>query len=241
MNNDMQGIMRKLANMKKLAERPGTPEEAAAALAAIQKLMTKWSITEAELIAAGEIEAGATIHEEMTVGSNLQWRKVVMQALAHANNCAIVFAASGPGCHVFGKEHNVAVTTGMFEYLVQAINRLANDGWQDSSARQIDPSAKRTWKHSFRVGAGTTIAKRIRLQAAEARHDAGKANALMVADKSEADLMMKEMFGRTRSSRTNMQHRSAEGARSGAAAGGKVSLHGQVHGGTTRSHKALVG
>ena len=46
---DMNQIMKKIGDLQNLADRPGTPEEAAAALMQIQKLMAKYRISQEEL------------------------------------------------------------------------------------------------------------------------------------------------------------------------------------------------
>lgn len=235
--SDIKGILSRLHNMKKLSERPGTPEEAAAAIAKMQSLMDKHNITEAELEAAGEIERGTPVHEEFNLGAALEWRRTILGALAKANNCAVLFNASGKGSHIFGKEANIAVATAMYDYLVMAVNRLADDGWEKSNEVLFYPGSARGWKHAFRVGAANTVANRIIENWQKTQMGAGRAGEIMVADLSDAEKMMRDLFN-VRSVRKKMPTSSGLGLMAGAEAGRGVNLDAQV-GGRSRNLKEL--
>lgn len=234
--SDIKGILNKLADMKRLSERPGTPGEAAAAVAAMQRLMEKHNVTQAELEAAGTIEKGTPIHEKYDIGATLEWRRALLSALAGANNCAALYDRKSI-IHLFGKEEGIAVTTAMFEYLVLSINRLADSGWEESHEAMVYPGAQRSWKHAFRVGAALTIAKRIREQAQKSRGEAGRSGEIMVADLTDAERLMNKLF-RTQSTRRSMKTSSSRGQYAGREAGNGVNLDSQIKSGK-RGYKEL--
>lgn len=237
---DLSNVMTKLANLKALASQPGTADEAAAALAAIQRLMMRHDISEVELASIGEAEREPVAQEDYDLGSSYTWRKILLVTLAKSGNCQVMFAARGSGAHIFGRKHNTAVVIGMYEYLIQAINRLADEGWSRADLYTKRTEHARGWKNAFRVGATKTICERIDAQRKEVVASEG-GSALVVADDAAARSALVKAFPQSRSRTARAAGNSADGVAAGVVAGGGVSLDGQVGGGSGKRTKALRG
>lgn len=212
---DMNQIMKKIGDLQNLADRPGTPEEAAAALMQIQKLMAKYRISQEELEAAGESE------------------------IAKANGCQVLGDRSSGTIrfHIFGREQGVAATIAMYQYLVKTIDRLANEYWLEDMSPW---DTARRFKRSFRVGASFTVGKRITEQAKGAYQGLAKGTEIVSVDLADAKRLMNDMFGPTQSRRITMNSSSSLGMAFGKQAGEGINIDSQVSSGKGHT-KALKG
>ena len=235
---NMEQVMKKLANLKNLADRPGTPEEAAAALMQIQRIMAKYRISQAELEAAGETEVARTIHDKMEANS-ATWSQTLLVTIARSNGCRVLGDRSSGAMkfHIFGREQGVAATIAMYQYLVKTIDHLATIAWEENPSPW---ETARSFKHSFRVGASITVGKRITEQAKGAYQGLAKGTEIVSVDLADAKRLMNDMFGPTQSRRITMNSSSSLGMAFGKQAGEGINLDSQVSSGKGHT-KALKG
>src|SRR4051812_4255385 len=87
----LTAILDKIARLKGLAQRPGTPEEAAAALAAIQRLMIRHNLDQQQIDAAGRHDERGFEKEDVDLGAAMNWRRVLLQGICKYTFCDVVF------------------------------------------------------------------------------------------------------------------------------------------------------
>lgn len=159
--------------------------EAAAAMAAAQALMTKHELELADIEAA---TPGA--HSDDTVDTDLfrektfiSWKYHLADHLARANGCRVYYTtmiqrASGKQVgvvtHYVGSAAGLATIKYMYAYLVREIDRLAGE------AR--GPGVDRAYLRSFRLGASLAIGQRL-LEASKQAKVGASGTALAVVDK----------------------------------------------------------
>lgn len=230
---DLTAILDKIARLKALEAQPGTPEEAAAATAAIQRLMLRHNLTEAQVSTAGRNDQSGYDSTRYDIGAATMWRKYLMHTVAETTFCTAVFDHAGRGVNIVGEKHNVAVATGLYEYLSEAIERLADEGWEHDGKYQPGTTARR-WKHAFRTGATNTVMQRLKDQFAYAKRQEDAAgndtSALVVVKGNELARAVRKLHPRSRSTASRAQTSDAHGAARGREAGRGISLADQIAG-----------
>jgi hypothetical protein len=182
-------IIRKIAALKRLAERAGSPEEAAAAAAKVQELMFTYEISEALVEEAGQPASPYVNHEGVKVNSS--WRATLLSAAATASFVRIIRVGSVR--RLVGRTDRVQGALDLYTYLADTVDSLSKaayreyilefraTAWPDSV-----PETPNHWGHAFRCGAADTILRRMRAQRAEdeakARQQANASQALIVID-----------------------------------------------------------
>lgn len=175
-----------------------TPDEAASAMAHVQRLMEKHRIEEAQLAQGVDERAPVIGHGRVADTGNdtlPAWVWRVFWTLCYVNNCTgyqshgVVERDGKVVKRVFlcavGTEYDRAVVGYMFEYIRTQIMRLALEG-----ARKAGTSSSPKWLNAFRVGAADTVAERINLQRADIRREErklaeGRGTDLAIVDKRE--------------------------------------------------------
>lgn len=230
---DLTAIMNRIALLKNLADRPGTPEEAANALDKIKRLMDRYNLTSAQVDGAERDKRPGFDNVYYDIGFNVNWRKTLLDAIAKYSYCSAIFDHSGKGVHIVGQPHNVEIVKELFEYLATAIVRLADEGWNELGEMQAVSTA-RTWKHNFRVGASRTLRLRLDEQRRESMKEQQAENpnagALVVVMENELNDAVAKYFPRIVSSSKRASIGDAGAYAAGRAAGQRVSLADQING-----------
>lgn len=228
MANEIGAIMDKIARLKSLHERPGTPEEAAAAVAAIQRLMRRHNLTQMQVNdATRNTEAGFDKHD-VDLGAVMMWRQHLMYVIAESSYCMFIRDPSGRWGTIVGEKHNATMVKELYLYLVDEINRLADVAYAEARDRHF---GARTWKNSFRVGAATTVGRRIEDDAArEKQEQTNDNNALVVVYEEGLNKAVSEYFPRLRNRTRTMNVGSADAYGRGKAAGRRINLAKQIGG-----------
>ena len=232
MADEMRTILDKIAKLKTLAERPGTPEEAVAAIAAIQRLMLKHNMSEAQVDGATRNDERGFVKEEYDIGAAMIWRRLLLISIARYTFCEVVFAYSGRGANIIGEKHNIAAVKGLYEYLVDAVMRLADESWDKLDRWDRDNAKVRRWKNAFRIGAGDALRRRLKEQFEAQKKEAGESsvNALVVVNNAALRTAVKEFFPRIQSSKTQPGMSDGNGYGAGLVAGRSVNLAKQIEG-----------
>jgi hypothetical protein len=227
---DLAKILDKIARLKGLAERPGTPEEAAAALAAIQRLMLKHNLDMAQVDLAGRTDQRGFEKESFNLGAAMNWRRNLINALCKYTFCDAVFPPRGSGVFLIGERHNIEVVKGMYEYLVNEVMRLADLGWSQVSPEERMFARPRAWKNAFRLGAGTTLGNRLKEQFEEqkAAEDQSAVNALVLVKDNALAEAVAEFFPNLKTSRSKASMSDGRGYQAGLIAGSTVNLAAQI-------------
>jgi hypothetical protein len=228
----LKPILDKIAKLKTLADKPGTPEEAAAAVAAIQRLMTRYSLTAMQVEGASRNDERGFDKTRYNLGGNNGWRSALMNRIAKYTFCTAVFDHAGAGCYIVGEEHNVVAVTGMYEYLVGEIMRLADLGW-DTFPMQSYTSVRR-WKNAFKVGAADAVADRLKEQydahLAERQAEDSQTSALVVVKNDALAKAVRQFFPQSRNINMKAGYSDIAGRAAGERAGRGINLADQIAG-----------
>jgi hypothetical protein len=227
---NLKSILDKIARLKGLAERPGTPEEAAAALAAIQRLAIKHNLDQAEISAAGRNDERGFEKEGFNLGAAMNWRRNLLQAICKYTFCDVVFAASGAHANIVGERHNIEIVKGMYDYLVTEVMRLAQVGWEALPATEQGSTTIRRWKNAFRIGAQATLRQRLHDQFEEQKAAEGeeKVGALVVVKDAALAEAVAGFFPNTKTTRSRASMSDANGYLAGQLAGMGINLAAQI-------------
>jgi hypothetical protein len=168
--NDKSKIIDRIQKLLALAQSDNV-NEASAAAAAAQKLMTTHDIEQAAL----DVDTGADV--DVVVGSEVlhalgskvcSWKGILAHALAEANGAKTYWhkAYEGPtlvaSLKIIGTKDQSNTVRYLFAYLVNEVERLARE------APGKRTGSTRSWYASFRLGAASEIADRVQKAARQA-------------------------------------------------------------------------
>lgn len=234
--DSMDKIMEKIALLKNLQERAGTTDEAAAAAGRIQALMFKHNLSEMQVAMATRSERPGYDKYEFDLGPAQVWKQSLLGSVARYNFCQALIGYKGRYGYLVGRPDNIIVTKNLWEYLVTEIDRLADIAWDDA-VREVrlagyaywnTPSLNaRSFKTSFRNGAVSSIAERLRIDF-EASSKAEGGSALVVLTAQELKNAVTQFYGKTVSRKSQFSVNDHGAYRSGRAAGRNVNLVNQI-------------
>jgi hypothetical protein len=205
--------------------------EAAAAAAAAQKLMSAHGIEQAAIDAAsGAVDEAVDSDILFEHGARAStWKGIVAAALAHANGCAVYnFGRYGDGQRqvatmIVGPKGAASTVRYMHAYLVAEVDRLARAQDPGNSGANLG----RAWYASFRLGAAMTISQKIRGSHAEVMGAAAASgeskDAIVLIEKRKdavARIMAEKRLSKARKATTS----SSSGYAAGVVAGRGVSV-----------------
>ena len=183
----IEEILEQIAKLKTLEKRPGTAHEAAAATAAINRLMLKYNLTMMEVNEHLMRDKSAYYFDDIILGvfgQHVRWRVDLYWHLCETNFCKCYYQQSGsaqapPMMRVFGLKHNISIVNALYVYLVEQIARLCAESWD---AEKIYSSLhKLKFTASFLDGAVEVVGQRLREEFRRARKELGT-NALALLD-----------------------------------------------------------
>lgn len=178
---NLTAILDRIAHLKALEERPGTPEEAAAATAAIQRLMYRYNLDQVQVDAAQRGTSGAYGRVMLDMGSLAPWRRTLLSGVCHYNFTKSVFSGLFSSIvSLIGQKHNIAVTTGLFDYLQSTIERLAREEYADTPTFVRKPLTD--FCFAFGVGATESVLDRLREQWLASQASGNDETALVLLD-----------------------------------------------------------
>jgi hypothetical protein len=126
-NEKLQKVMQKVAQLRALAAKAGTQAEAETAAAQAEALIAKYQIDEAT-IKTEEIEEAISEAEPLWAGPrNDQWRGVLCMALCRDHGCGVVAQKTSKQTvyRIAGRPSDVDIVRYMFAWLTVEIERLA--------------------------------------------------------------------------------------------------------------------
>lgn len=152
----MQKIIDKISKLLALAQ-SSNPNEAAAAAARAQALMEQYRVDAAMVAEAEEAPREEVDQECVEETARLAtWKKALISALCGVNCCQVYisrgYRAMPATLYVVGTASNRATVQYLYRYLCVEIDRLA----------AMHKGNGRRWITSFRVGAASMIADRLR-------------------------------------------------------------------------------
>ncbi len=163
----MSKILDRIRKLMATAKGNANVEEAASAGAIAAELMFKHQIGEADLD-MGEPEGPEEVVDESIFaddGRLSTWKARLGGAVARGFGATLYTdqRQGGTRYQVVGLKSTVQTVSYMFGLLVLEVERLANEGFEEAKAAGEKAHGK-TWKNSFRIGAGITIGERLDAQ-----------------------------------------------------------------------------
>ena len=206
--------------VKKLLRLSQSPNENEALLAhkRAYELMTKYQLS----IDMSDLHEIPIKCEWVTYPSKFwRWKKILLNYITDLYYCTYIFSSSYKGVHkigMIGNKLNVQIAKDMYEYLVDAIEKMAI-GYAGCS------------KWSYKLGLTMNIVQRISAQKKEVKNDLDKENALIVIEqeyqKQNRNFIDKNHPGikKDRAVETNINYYSYE---RGLNDGDKISINKQI-------------
>jgi ElaB/YqjD/DUF883 family membrane-anchored ribosome-binding protein len=237
-DNDRAKLLDRIRKLLALST-SSNENEAAAAAEKAQALLAEHNLSMFDVKASdGDDMMKDIIIDNTIVTSSHPWRRPLGSAVAQLYFCTYYYTTrrgSSVNIHSFvGADHNVMVAVMMFKYLLETIDRLAQQG-----ARQVPKSEQSPYRVAFRSACTVRLCARIRdrINAAKRGEIKGEGgNALVLASlydrtKIVLDQFIDKRVGPMRTAKSKLQtliH--AKGGTEGFAAGNTIGLDDQVAG-----------
>lgn len=241
---DLESILAKLSDLQHLANNAGTEGEAAAAAAAVQRLLFKYNLSMADIGEKGE--AGRAFERsDFTIGGDLnastnKWKAHLLAVICAANFCGCVQRGSSrtrwssadeepePNATVVGRPANIPVALGMFEYLEKEARRQCNVAYKKYGRFLLDTPRGR-FNRSFYFGFIDVVRERLAAQRRNSVAEAGtRGSALVEQSDKEVAAAVAKFFPYVRDVRHRATHVDTEVLTLGRKAGSNVNLDKQV-------------
>ncbi|MBD6620169.1 DUF2786 domain-containing protein [Komarekiella sp. 'clone 1'] len=231
---NLEKIGEKIKKLLALSQSPNEAE-AISAFSKAQEILTRYNLSLADLAD----EAPQEVEEQIIDQSKRQstWKGILLNAVASANYCLAFNRKSRNSTEsiILGRKVNIQSAQMQFEYLVQAIERLATEEIGDACDRQ----SLRAFKNAFKLGAAQRLQIRIiesieqqKREGISACGDAAQVSAIVM--RSLYERLEAELKAYT-ATNLNLKFRnsrpccnSADGFAAGQSAGNKISLNKQV-------------
>jgi hypothetical protein len=162
-------VIDRVRKLLTLAERSGSPAEAALAATRAQELIAEHRLAEADLsIAGGEDVPDERVIEEQIEGEYARrkaqaWRVTLAGVLARSFGCKIYYWQKSSRIQAIGRESDVQTLRYVQGYLSLEIQRLTEIEWAKMKARCDGgelPQPTR-WRNSFRLGAVDAVRQKL--------------------------------------------------------------------------------
>lgn len=239
-SKEAKRVMAKIAKLLAMAEHEASnPTEAATAARQAEALLRKHNLTMGDLTpeqAKDNVTETSVEQYKWTPGRAPAWVGQLAVAIGKATDTYVMWAHSTQqDSHVrrdqmhlrfVGLEMDVTVAMQMFVYLYKTINRLTDEYAVDPTT--FIPAGKaRTVKNSFRQGAASSIASRLREAAQEKQEEYQAAGTGLMVVKQDA---IEKHLGRKADYSTSKRKASTDysAMAAGRAAGNSVSLNKQL-------------
>jgi uncharacterized protein DUF2786 len=181
-------------------ERGATEEEAIAAEQRMFTLLAKYNLELSEIPDSEPTKPDTTIESDYCERESTVWKRYLYSAVAELNFSNSFRSADGR-IVIVGTRANIVATREMASYLVETVERLAN---QD--AAEVPGYERRRYRHSFAEGCAIRICERLKqmqLEAQAGRMKAEDPNSLLPAladlyqtSKERVDDFIADHFGR---------------------------------------------
>lgn len=183
-------ILSKLKKLQALADRAGTPEEAAVAATKVQELLFKHNLEMSD-IQLGDDES--SVKREYIKGTHqikyaASWCRSLIWDIAKSNFCDTVYTRGTTRVSIVGESHNVEAVKMLYDYVQAQIIQLRNEAWKTEG--RFTSSRESAWKTSFDAGCAARIGTRLQQERRRLQEETEQSNALvLVTDQELKDAM----------------------------------------------------
>lgn len=186
---NLKDIVAKIAKLREVARRAGTPEEAAVFAEKVQSMLLKYNLAETELDSFRPDDLSAFINDEgLPVGG--RWRPMLLIEVARSSFVEMVVdwkrdKKGNRFYRMIGRPENVEVAKETYLWLIEQISDMASKGFKDA----YTDMGRTAWMNAFKNGAAEIVSRRLAMQRMEQERVVEQSKALMVVnDQSKAAL-----------------------------------------------------
>lgn len=160
-------ILDRIGKLKNLAERPGTPAEAAVATAKLQALLFQYNLSLADLEIERPKNGDGYIREDIPIGGTrstsvrFRWRCDLLSVLAQYNFCRVVLHPHSYKASLIGQRVNTEMVRWLHTWLTPELERMAVEARAAAGYEGNSPTA---WARAFMIGAIVEIRRRLQAQ-----------------------------------------------------------------------------
>lgn len=192
MQTDTKAILDRAQKLQALAERAGSPEEAANAASKLQAMLLRHNLTMAQV--AGNVQEefkkeGFDLSRENR--NHKGWKSTLYYGIAKANFCESCWNPQTSQMSIVGRKQNIDMVNYLYSYLSLEIMRLAQ-------AASRYESNKAVYFRAFCIGAMSSVLKRLQAEKEEVRREATQNNALMIVEDRAVSTEFRRHFPNTR-------------------------------------------
>ena len=204
--DEIQSKLRKLQKLYEGAKEINSEGEAAAAAAAIQRLLTQYNLTMDEI--GVEPDKDAIVQQETsgysyrTIGG--QWEQKLLSVLCKYNFCrCFIYGGSYKKLLLVGKKENIDMVLWMREVLSRKYVELSVKGWKEfksSEKYQYERMSKDRYQRSFLMGCCYGLDTKLQNERKQDEADTeigGKVTALVLKSNAAIDEYVKTNWGKT--------------------------------------------
>jgi len=221
-------MMVKLANLKNLAEQPGTAGEAAAAAAALQRLLFKYNLSIADVKQPEDHDYENPFYTVGAKYSSLwsRWQYNLLSNICRNNFCKMILLSWTKGVEIVGEPHNIAIVTVLYEYLRDECKRMMRADLRIAQEKGECGYNTDDWRYCYRQSFVSTIDARLREQQREDQTTYTGGSNLVVVKGQELANAVKELYPRLKANRSQGANAwSGSGSAAGREAGKRVNLN----------------
>jgi hypothetical protein len=177
-------LLEKLRKIQTLADRAGTPGEAAAAASKMQELLFRHNLTMFDVLSSRPRHSPTDGFVNQRV--NIHWKRPVVHLLlanvSRMNFCRTIYMTGTTDCYVVGMPDDVEAVMLMFDYLFAQVELLVGADWR---VYRRNPNRPRgvgwdTYWESYWRGAVDIISDRLQKQRKENEEESSQSMALVV-------------------------------------------------------------
>jgi len=189
-------IYDKLAKLKALEERAGTPHEAEQAAAAATRLIARFNLDEAALRQKlGKKAQPLSFVEQKLDGIKFSWQRSLLYVCATHNQCMSLSFVGTKTASVFGPATAVPLVVTLYRSLEKTVEHLTRQGFL--AERHIYTTPK-LWKTSYRLGCVSGINQALKAAFEVAVEQTENGSALVLVTQEQLQQEFTNTFGKTR-------------------------------------------
>jgi hypothetical protein len=206
-------ILDKVQKLLKLSESPNI-EESKLAMEKAHQLLKEHNLSISDIHEKSDLIENSFGHSRRIVN----WKKSLINAICQYNYCGLLLKGqvhSDSYFALYGREDNIAVTKAMYEYLVNAIERIAKEERKNNSYFNLN---------DFKSGAVITISTRLR----DLRIEESDCTSLACVSKEAEDFMRKN---NPNTQRVSLKVHNSSSTNLGFTKADSISLNSQINNG----------
>jgi hypothetical protein len=187
-----ESLLETIQKLQRLADRAGTPAEAANAAAKVQALLFKHNLTLAEVAAHEDQPTNDYVDHPFTLSAgsfHIGWHRRLVTTIAIHNFCRTIYTVGRSTVSIIGQPHNIAVVTHLYTYLARELTRQGLVQMRTHCASAL-PARQGSWVRAFCLAAVHEIYYRLAAQRARDEQASAASTALVLVTDAKLEQAM---------------------------------------------------